>query len=92
LNDGPRGARLVVDLRSWFLEDPDVTIEVSSQAIADDLVSTLRSMGCIALRRGERWVEITSGWPVRDDASPRHFDSYLRAWELHCSGWAVRVG
>lgn len=67
-----------------------MTIEVSSPALADSLCEALTAMGCIAVRRGERWVEIVDGWPLREEAGSRHLDSYLHAWEVHSAGWAVR--
>jgi hypothetical protein len=67
-----------------------MTIEVSSEALADDLCNALAAMGCTAVRRGERWVEVVDGWPLKETGS-RHLDSYLHAWETRGSGWAVRV-
>lgn len=68
-----------------------MTIEVSNQVLADELCEALTSMGCTAVRSGERWVEVVGGWPLHEDSGPRHLDSYLHAWQVRNSGWAVRV-
>jgi hypothetical protein len=67
-----------------------MTIEVSSQVLADSLCEALTAMGCTAVRRAERWVDVVDGWPLREEAGARHLDSYLRAWEVHSAGWAAR--
>jgi hypothetical protein len=68
-----------------------MTIEVSSPALAESLCEALTAMGCITVRRDERWIDVVDGWPVRKDAGSRHLDSYLHAWEVRNAGWAVRV-
>jgi hypothetical protein len=67
-----------------------MTIEVSSPALADSLCEALIAMGCTAIRREDRCVDVVAGWPLRE-AGSRHLDSYLHAWEIRSAGRAVRV-
>jgi hypothetical protein len=69
-----------------------MTIEVSQPLLLHELLEALRSTQCVAAPRGERYVEVVSGWPVSDRAGGgRLLDAYLHAWGARKGGWAVRV-
>jgi hypothetical protein len=57
------------------------------------LVELLESSGCAVERIGPKTVRITSGWPVRDEASAYELDGYLTVFEAtHPGVRAERVG
>lgn len=68
-----------------------VTVEVSQPSLVPDLVQSLRGMDCVAAPKGQRHVEVVSGWPLADESGPRLLDAYLHAWAARKTGWAVRV-
>lgn len=69
-----------------------MTVEVSQPLLVRELIDALRLMQCVAAPRGERYVEVVSGWPLSDRAvGGRLLDAYLHAWGARKGGWAVRV-
>jgi hypothetical protein len=71
------------------------TIHVSDpgSGSVEALIDLLESSGCVVERIGPRTIRISSGWPVRDEASSYELDGYLRVFEAsHPGARAERVG
>jgi hypothetical protein len=69
-----------------------VKVEVSDPNLVEDLLESLRSAQCDAVRTGPATLEVRFGWPLADEASGYELDGYLRAWEaMHPNSRATRV-
>ncbi|HEY7002898.1 MAG TPA: hypothetical protein VH281_01350 [Gaiellaceae bacterium] len=67
-------------------------VEVSDPDLVEDLIESLRSVGCDVVRAGPNRLDVRFGWPVLDAASGYELDGYLRVWEaMHPNISAARL-